>query len=406
MLVCVPDMTSHKRKATAHPEGFANAKRRHLNHETTVCIEHNALLTLPLPQQRKVNGVQMNGPIRRQASLNAQIALQQILNESPPTSPVPDVNDAYLVSSTASFTLPDSIPEHAVMHVTPEPTPEPDDNHHTHYAALDDATLSCRVEIDSPPTSAASSDSDTKEVCEQQQNSPSRVRTTKLRKPIISVVDYKKVVLCSPKRPATPMNTCKQSAQIEPSGFVKRMASLNARARVTALIEPERKYARRKPHHVLQQQKGIHDPPVGLKSESLKQESAPHHLHNSQVQPCRDMYTDDVSVAIKSPLPRAYHGDASISATSYTITEVPDRDNAENVPFNSLGLLYNGSTVHPDTRVFLTSEGMLPDRIIPTVVPPKANSLELAELVQNAREQHKGKARKPRAQKVGRVSLL
>ena len=420
MLVCIPDVMSHKRKAISLPEGIANSKRRHLNHETTICVEHKASLTLPPPQRKKMNGAHVNSPIRRQASLNAQIALQLLLDESPPTSPVPVENGAYLVSSDPSFSteiVPGPIPEPAVIHVTPEPTPEPDENYQTtvaattalnmaHCAALDDATLNCGVVLDSPPASTTSSDGDIKEVCERQLSYPASLRLTKLKKPVINVVDCKNVVLSNRKKPATPMNTCKPSVQVDSSGFVKRMASLNARARVTALIEPEKKYARQKPHHELQQ-KGTHDPPVGLKSESVLQKSAPHHLHNSEIQLCRS--TGGAAVAIKSPPPEAYHSDASISVIPHTGTVVPDgaqEGNAEVVAFNSLGLLYNGSTVHPDTRVFLTSKGMLPARIIPIVVPPKANSLHLMEYVQNAREQHKGKARKPRAQKVGRIPLF
>ena len=409
MLVCVPDVMSHKRKATAHPEGIVGAKRKHLNHDTTICVEHKASLAL---QPR--NGVHLKGPIRRQASLNAEIALQLLLDESPPNSPVRVLNDVYLASFTRDV-VPNRASEPAVVHVTPEPTPEPEESHRAaatsttalrmvHSTTPEEAVLSSGVVSDLPPASTISSDSDTKEVCVQQLNTPLPLTRTKLKEPVISVVDCKKVAVYSPRKPAAPTNTCNLKKEID--YFVKRMASLNARACVTAMIEPERKYARQN-HHRSLQQKPTSDPPVEVKSESLQLKPAPiHRLQNSEIEPCRNADVTTTTVAIKSPPPEAYHSDAVISAAPCTVTAVPDgaqEGEVEIVPFNRLGLLYNGRTVHPDTPVFLTSEGMLPARIMPTVVPPKATSLQLMEYAQSAREQQKRKARKPRSQKVGRV---
>ena len=436
MLVCLPDVMSHKRKATSHPKGILDAKRKHLNHDTTICMEHKASLALPLPPPR--NGVHLSGPIRRQASLNAEIALQLLLDESPPNSPVRGLNrDVYLVSAGASFT-PDEVPnpvlEPAVVHVTPEPTPEPEESHQStvsprttalrtvHSTTPEDAVLDYGIVSDSPPASVASSDSDTKEVCVQHLRSSTPIARTKLKEPVISVVDCKKAVVPKSKKPATPTNTCKRI-----DFYVKRMASLNASACVTALIEPGRKYARQSHNRVLPK-KATSDPHVEPKaespqmkseslqlksenpqpkSESLETKSAHEHpLQSLKVEPCRN--TDGTSVAIKSPPPEAYHSDAGMSVAPFTIGAVPDGASedgaeAEIAPFNRLGLLYNGRTVHPETPVFLTSEGKLPARIIPTVVPPRATSLDLMEYAQNAKEQQKRKARKPRAQKVGGV---
>lgn len=43
------------------------------------------------------------------------------------------------------------------------------------------------------------------------------------------------------------------------------------------------------------------------------------------------------------------------------------------VPFNTLGLLYNGDTLHPSARAFYTSDTdlTLPDKIIPKIVPSR-----------------------------------
>ena len=52
------------------------------------------------------------------------------------------------------------------------------------------------------------------------------------------------------------------------------------------------------------------------------------------------------------------------------------------VPFNKLGLLYNGDTIHPHARIFLTqsvgNQPRLPKAIVPTLVPSRSSTVRRA----------------------------
>ena len=70
----------------------------------------------------------------------------------------------------------------------------------------------------------------------------------------------------------------------------------------------------------------------------------------------------------------------------------------EEASFNTLGLLYNGDTVHPHACIFLTNDWTVPERIIPVVVPAKPESLQRA--MKRAKEQHRQSRKKLKAVKV------
>lgn len=115
--------------------------------------------------------------------------------------------------------------------------------------------------------------------------------------------------------------------------YVKRMASLNARACVTAMMEPERK----------------------LPVKPLK------------VKP-KDRLTAALNQLAKS---------GNLPAGEYIAIQHPEIE----IPpeFNRSGLLYDGSTVHPTAmKVFYstTNDGLyLPKFILPLIVPSKANTV-------------------------------
>ena len=71
----------------------------------------------------------------------------------------------------------------------------------------------------------------------------------------------------------------------------------------------------------------------------------------------------------------------------------------DDILYNNLGLLCNGDTLHPHTRVFYNSDIdlTLPDRVIPKVVPSRGNFVN--EVVAEALSQ-KNVGKKRKAAKV------
>ena len=69
----------------------------------------------------------------------------------------------------------------------------------------------------------------------------------------------------------------------------------------------------------------------------------------------------------------------------------------ENLPYNSLGLLYSGDCVHLNTRIFYTTEGYIPNRVIPLAEPSR--SFEVSLVVSQVMKQNSSAARK-KASKV------
>ena len=128
-------------------------------------------------------------------------------------------------------------------------------------------------------------------------------------------------------------------------GFVKRMASLNARACVTAMMEPERR------------------PLLKPKSSSSKP-------------PLKKPITTSLSSlaeneAVLNKIAKTGAGGQYVAIHHPTEEYVPQ--------FNTLGLLYNGATIHPTaTRVFYSTGNtdlVLPKLVLPLLVPSNVNTV-------------------------------
>jgi hypothetical protein len=215
----------------------------------------------------------------------------------------------------------------------------------------------------------------------------------------------------SSKRPAKPLEDLKRekkksgydkrlaensSSSLIYGGYMRRMASLNASARVSALMEPEKKY-----------KNTATEPHKFNSNEALLRESRKSWSISS---------SDDLSIGIPSPTedfelpgqkdlslsPARFYGSSSTSSEADVskdsdeilgaISEPGDMYkrllalaalhtattyDLDEIRFNTLGLLYSGDTIHPSKRVFYTSDTdfSLPDRIIPRVVPSQEKFL-------------------------------
>ena len=185
----------------------------------------------------------------------------------------------------------------------------------------------------------------------------------------------------------------------ETGGYMRRMASLNASARVSAMMEPEKKF---RPNKWSQKPTGkTHGlRPRRSSSPSSNDEStyptrlslmtSPRHAHTT-LSPRRphNLSSSSFSSTSESDTSRELEDILDSSATPQVCTLLAlatlaasraAESDLDQIPFNTLGLLYNGDTVHSSARVFYTSDTdlALPHRIIPTIVPSRDEFVDLA----------------------------
>lgn len=211
---------------------------------------------------------------------------------------------------------------------------------------------------------------------------------------------------CSAKKPSLLLKDVKKGSDdkmvqkskpvYDAGGYMRRMASLNASACVAAMMEPEKKY---RPHK-LSYKTGYRSPV----KESRKSSSS---SNDDPTYPGMTLISSSPHIKrhIESPSPESLHAlsTSSISSTSeadtskdsdeildstpqvYTLLALASlaanrASELDLIPFNTLGLLYNGDTIHPNTRAFYTSDTdlILPQRIIPKVIPSREEFVNMA----------------------------
>ncbi len=189
----------------------------------------------------------------------------------------------------------------------------------------------------------------------------------------------------------------------------KRMASLNASACVSAMME-----SRARPQKTKDSQnhskkktkappsKSPKDVPIAAKVTKTSQFE-----HSELLEPQEPCKTYDAIMAAPTLEGEGY---GAVSSTAglripkcLLIVTQQHSDPKEKVEFdatkfNNQGLLYNGGTIHPQTRFFLTSEGQVPSRILPFLVPARSEALK--DAMSLASQQDKFHPKKPQAGKV------
>ena len=326
------------------------------------------------------------GPIRRVASLNAELAVHLLLNDSPPPSPMGAglTSNGHVKSNHVTARHGNSLPKS--LQNGHDTIPLALLTSHTGSVVGQARKLSdSSVEAVMTPLSSLSSDS------EESPTPTVRSPQPKLKEPVISLVDCKKMVKSETTkdlvkkvrpRPVPPF--------VDTGGYVKRMASLNARARVTALIEPERRVMKTsQPNLHPLVKKALKSPPPPTAQQEIKGKIS---LPCGE---CIKMKVDAVQPKGRSVASGVTH---KLPAHSIEKEEKNIDDELDTTSYSTLGLLYNGDTIHPSARFMLTNERTLPKPMLPIVVP--VCSLTLGETIMRARMQHKRKSSKPKAQKV------
>ena len=195
----------------------------------------------------------------------------------------------------------------------------------------------------------------------------------------------------------------------ESSWYVKRMASLNARACVSVILESTRRPSKAKKivsHEATTITRKPVSPPkenddIPMPSSPCESSPTPLPLILRQKISCRQSSVDRVDgtscgfsdyrsyvVACASPTTLERYG--IIYTTESTAK-------SEDVPYNTEGLLWNGDTLHPQSRVYLCADGSVPQHIVPPVRPATMASVQ--KVVCKAKKQHQ-KNRKKKAVKV------
>jgi hypothetical protein len=184
------------------------------------------------------------------------------------------------------------------------------------------------------------------------------------------------------------------------TSYMKRMAALNARACVNALMNA---------YLIQGKSQQIADSVLGKRT---PEQSGNSNQNNGKK---KKQTEDDVNITRESSLDNQSgandHQSMNASLVSYTsyaseleCTEsIPSSDEDdyatsaakllldEEMPYNRLGLLYNSDTVHVSSSILLTSDGKLPSKIIPIIVPKtqaavteaRNNDASLGESVKN-----------------------
>jgi len=212
----------HKRKATLFPEGIPVVKKMRLVDKKLSSTDRSCI------SEKMVQPGTSGDRTRRVASLNAQLALHFLLSESPRSSPariggnlVPGHGESSLVDH--SVCISGKIPCPDLRSSTLEAAP----NVHNGTAKRKHCPMSPLSDI------------------KLESRSP-RVGSLKLMEPTVNLVDCKRKVTSLAKRLDPPSTTSLASAKVDSSGYVKRIASLNARACVAVLMENERRHLKRK----------------------------------------------------------------------------------------------------------------------------------------------------------------
>ena len=165
-------------------------------------------------------------------------------------------------------------------------------------------------------------------------------------------------------------------------GYVHRMASLNARACVAAFLEPERKASPK-----LTGQNGYNKPDRSRVKRNSKSNSSKLSLpatgDDSMTKP-KAVVLNLSAIENAIPVIKLETNGLQIPACAVIVQGPNDHyhDEGAKVPYNKMGLLYNGDTLHPHAQVFLTqsrnNELELPSRVVPVLVPSRLSTVKKA----------------------------
>ena len=192
----------------------------------------------------------------------------------------------------------------------------------------------------------------------------------------VQIVDVLKKRVSSQPSAGSPPKRLRHSTS--PAGYVRRLAAVNARACVQALMNAD-------------EQKGSGEV---YSKQSLKQLQPSERLGNSNQNNGKnnkdepgDVRTRDgiTHQSVNTSLGLSSNTSADLECTE-SIPSSNEDDSVheksgiilgfEDMPYNCLGLLYNSDTVHVNSVIYFTTLGKLPSVIIPVIVPKTLHEIK------------------------------
>ena len=324
-------------------DDLPNSKRHHLysqaNHtENGIVLRSQQYGHLPNRKQSNLG--------RRSASIKAQLRMSIFFNEE--SSQSQSLSNGLPLtthvlkggSKSGDCQKVDSVTPEAFIHRNDN---KMDDKIPVVNLKTNGVMMSKSLVVDNFSTSTSDADSDCSE------SSRTSIPTNKLKQPAIVLMKMSQPV----KKQATPRPVQPDSSSVVFGGYVHRMASLNARACVSAFLEKETKFT----------------PKCFLKPKVKDFDSKP---KMPQVKSQEPVLKDDV-IKFESEL-------TGLPSTNSDSNEKKQEISEEEISYNKEGLLYNGDTLHPSARVFLTGirELKLPTKVLPQIVPARLSTLKRA----------------------------
>lgn len=435
------------RALTHHCNHHQQQQLLHQEHQVSLTSEHyiHTRLKSALGTGRKetvYSGVLEGGRVRRVASLNAQ-AMNQMLCLTESALPVhqqktpmkPPSTVASTVASTVHSTLPSS--EVNLMLVPPTvnvigatscdgPAMAESENIIPSLdATLPPTTPESGNGGDGGPVTATTSESLSSSVTSSGTKVTSSPLQPAMKSASVEVVD----VMRRRGRSKRSVNAKKKadsgatSVVDHNTGYVKRIASLNARACVAVLVGTSRKSSAAHPSACSSTSRGKGSvagkkrrPPSNSNHNNSKKRKGDQNEHSVSVdgggksgddggdssgaeddqstQPgpglqlprltthqssdLTDLETPESAGMRHAELQCFESVSSSSEETSRDEQQAPQPCSLESLPYNSLGLLYSGDCVHLNTRIFYTTEGYIPNRVVPLVEPSRLFEVALA----------------------------
>ena len=168
-----------------------------------------------------------------------------------------------------------------------------------------------------------------------------------------------------------------QVSNVVLEGYVHRMANLNARACVAAYLLPDKDSSK--------QRRRSHGSKKRTKSKLICDSDTFQILTASSKQGMSDAEQPRSKPVvlnvngIENVIPVITFG-TKMPPCAVVLEGLDEQQDSGGVPYNTLGLLYNGDTLHPNARVFLegSQELCLPSRVVPTLVPTRLSTVRRA----------------------------
>ena len=334
---------------------------------------------------------------RRLASVKAQIANTSLLNaehhRSRSSSPIgnecnmetDDREEPFVVKNPLPVSLPSGAPER----------PQRFSEKISQKRIKGEKSESCSSSL-SPLSSLESEWDEEKVVDVKLKGPPPTIRT-----PVLHLVPCR-------EKPVQSQPKAKKKVDNPPmklNGYVRRMASLNARACVSAMMEPVRRPSKKN-----SMPPSVPEPPIPSPKSPVQSPQECLSIPCHRVSPAGSPVSQPAIMNHSWPnnterenvtSPSSSKGYVVVCGSPNTLTEcgiIQGSGYSEAEAFNAEGLLWNGDTLHPQSRVYLNPDGTLPHLIVPPVCPTKPSRVQETKVF--AKTQQQKKRKKPTAVKV------